>query len=89
MTQKFLWSTHFPNETLEDGINLANQLYWHIKVSESEGVWQVWAGDGESLILQTDSKEAVDAFLYGLGLAYSVLPESVFEQLKAEVKRWV
>ena len=52
-------------------------------------MWQVWAGDGESLILQTDSKEAVDAFLYGLGLAYSVLPESVFEQLRAEVKLWV
>ena len=48
-------------------------------------LWQI----GEKPIFCTDSREAVDAFLYGLGLAYSVLPEPVFEQLKEEVKRWV
>lgn len=89
MSQKFLWCRHLPNETLEGGIELANQLYWHLVVSESDGMWYVWAGGGESLIFKTDSQEAVDAFLYGVGLAYAVLPSPVFEQLKADIKQWV
>ncbi len=86
---EFMWRTHLPNESLEKGLELANQLYWHIAVSENKGIWHIWAGDGESLIFKTDSKESAEAFLYGLALAYSVLPGPVFERLKAEIKQWV
>jgi hypothetical protein len=85
--QEFLWLDHLPNETIEGGIELANELYWNITLKEGGQQWCVWGG--EKPIFCTDSREAVDAFLYGLGLAYSVLPEPVFEQLKEEVKRWV
>ena len=41
---------------------------------------------GEDVLLRTDSRETAEAFLYGLGLAYSVLPPHLFEQLEAGVK---
>jgi hypothetical protein len=44
---------------------------------------------GEVTILKTSSKDAADAFLYGLGLAYSVIPPTAFERLREEVKREV
>lgn len=87
--QELPWLNQLPNETLEGGIELANQLYWNIVVTKDQQHWYVAAGNGESLIFKADSREAVDAFLYGLGLAYSVLPEPAFEQLRQEVKRWV
>ncbi len=89
MTQEFFWYAQLPDKSLAKGIELANQLYWHIVVSEHHGMWYIWAGAGESLIFKTDSKESADAFLYGLALAYAVLPEQVFEHLKTEVKQWV
>ncbi|MGB0388823.1 MAG: hypothetical protein ACPGWR_28720 [Ardenticatenaceae bacterium] len=85
--QELVWKDHLRGETLEGGIDLANQLYWNITVRSNGQTWSVWAG--EALILKTDSQEAVDAFLYGLGLAYSVLPGPVFDGLQEEVKRWV
>jgi hypothetical protein len=85
--QELFWLDHLPDGTIESGIELANQLYWNITVKTNGQKWCVWGG--ESVIFCADSRETVDAFLYGLGLAYSVLPESVFEQLKEEVKRWV
>ncbi len=85
--QELLWLDSLPGETPEGGIEVANKFYWNITVRKSEQHWYVYGG--EKLILCTHSREAVDAFLYGLGLAYAVLPKPVFEQLREEVKRWV
>lgn len=87
--QELLWLNHLPERRLEGGIEIANQLYWNITIfrSSKDGLWYVKSG--EKIILKTDNHDAIDTFIYGLGLAYSVLPESVFEQLKKEVKKWV
>jgi hypothetical protein len=85
--QELRWIDSHLDGALETGIELANQLYWNITIKTNEKTWCVWSG--EKLIFCADSREAVDAFLYGLGLAYAVLPEPVFEQLREEVKRWV
>jgi len=89
MAQEFFWSAHLPEQSIEKGLELVNQLYWHILVSENKGIWYIWAGDGENLIFKADSKESIDAFLYGLVLAYAVLPQPIFEHLKIEMKQWV
>ena len=85
--QDLLWLDSLPGKTIEGGIEIANQLYWSITVRQSEQHWCVYSG--EKPVLQTDSREGVDAFLYGLGLAYAVLPRPVFQQLRAEIKQWV
>ncbi len=87
--QDMRWLDHLPDGTLASGVELANRLYWHIKWGSGGQQWCVWAGDGEGLLLRTDTREALEAFLYGLGLAYAVLPEDTFDHLVYWVKRWV
>jgi len=36
---------------------------------------------GEQVIFGADTREAVDAFLYGMALAYAVIPPPLFDQL--------
>jgi len=66
--------------SVEEGIERVNQLYWHLSVKQHEQAWFVLAG--EVVIYRTDSHESLDAFLYGLAMAYSVVPEELFQQLR-------
>jgi hypothetical protein len=65
---------------IEGAIGLLNELKWSISVVKNDETWSV-AG-GHRLILKTSSREAVDALLYGLALAYSMLPESILNQFR-------
>ncbi len=73
-------------ESIEKGIELANQFHWFLEVVEIQGKWFVRSG--ESVIFGTDNREAVDAFLYGLGLAYAVIPSDLFEYLVKETDNY-
>ncbi len=84
--QELRWLDHLPGETLEGGIERANELLWNLSVDRHEGRW--WVGAGDQTVLVTDARETVDAFLYGLGLAYGVLPDHIFQPLKQAVKDW-
>ncbi len=59
--------------SIEDCITLANRFYWNITVIEKNGNWYVYGG--EKMMFGSDARESIDAFLYGLGLAYSTIPE--------------
>ena len=82
-----VWLNHMPDGTLESGIQVANRIYWALNWEEYEGQWFVRGG--EKALLCTDSREAARAFLYGMALAYSVLPPHLIEQLEAGVKELV
>ena len=86
--QVLLWlQSHFEGATLQSGIERANRLYWSIEVVEGEAGWVVYGG--EKAIYKTDNREALDAFLYGFGLAYVVFPPEVFEPLYESVRKLV
>jgi hypothetical protein len=87
LMQEFLWLDHLPEEKIEGGVQLANRLHWSITWAENEHGWFVWSG--ECLILRADSRQVAEAFLYGLGLAYSVLPDDIFTQLERNVEEQV
>jgi hypothetical protein len=84
---EFLWLDHLPNNQLEGGIELANRLHWNITWAHHEEHWYVWSGEG--LLLKTDSQEVAEAFLDGLGLAYAVFPDGIFQQLEQQVNQLV
>jgi hypothetical protein len=42
---------------------------------------------GDQPILRTETKDALQSFIYGLGLAYAVLPEDLFLQLEEAVNK--
>jgi hypothetical protein len=83
---KLNWLPNYFNNNLYDGIERINKLKWNLSINydEDHGIWGV--ASGEALIFKTDSKEALESFLYGLGLAYNVLPEDVLEQLKKNIE---
>jgi hypothetical protein len=72
--------------TLEDGIQLINRFHWFLSVVEVKGkpYWVVKAG--EKVIFGADTRNAVDAFLYGMSLAYAVIPDSLFDQMVEATK---
>ncbi|MBZ0318929.1 MAG: hypothetical protein K8L91_21115 [Anaerolineae bacterium] len=65
--------------SIEQGITLINRFLWHVSIVEEAGEWRVYGG--EKVIFASDSREAIDAFLYGMGLAYSTIPEDFIKRL--------
>lgn len=64
---------------------LAGKLFWHLSAFQgSNGRWYVKTG--ESVIFSSDSEEAFDAFLYGMGLAYAGIPEDLLESLADDLR---
>ncbi len=56
---------HLSDSTFEGAIELANQLHWNLLVVEIAACWLIYSD--EKVILKTDDREAIDAFLYGMG----------------------
>lgn len=84
--QKMNWlESHLGS--LDMAIESANDLYWNMRLEERENKWFIWAGD--QILFMTDNHESLDAFLYGLALAYSILPEPAFEIIKKEVRKLI
>lgn len=74
--------------TFEDGLNRINQFHWFLSIVEKgEGQWIVKGGD--QVIFATDSRETLDAFLYGMSLAYAGIPDDLFERLVKDTEDWV
>jgi len=86
--QEMTWlDTHLGS--LDDAIKVINDFKWYISVVESNGIWYVTTGDREKhVIFRADNREAADAFLYGMGLAYSGIPGEFYDQLVKDVNEW-
>ena len=82
-----LWLDRFPNENVEEGVKVLDNVFWHIKIIESPGIFNVFAG--EALIFRTDSKDAFEAFLYGLSLTYVSIDPLIVERFREELKKWI
>lgn len=76
---------HVHQGTLSGAIERANEIEWNLKVIEGPPYWTVFAG--EKPILRADSKEAIEAFLYGMGLAYGSIMEEAYQHLRDEIKQ--
>ncbi len=81
MTQEMQWlDSHLGS--IKAGMALINRLGWNIEVKDKEHKWFVLAG--EKVVFAADTRDAVDAFLYGMALAYSMLPDSIIETVRKE-----
>lgn len=84
MNDLLMLERYFPGGKLEGGIELANRLDWGLSVQMSGDDFVVSSGDEP--ILRTESKDAVQSFIYGIGLAYAILPERLFRALEKALK---
>jgi len=85
MNDLLMLEKYFPGGSLEGGIELANRLDWGLSVLMAGEEYVVSSGDQP--ILRTESKDALQTFIYGLGLAYAVLPEELFISLEAALEQ--
>lgn len=86
--QQMKWlETHVGS--LEDGVELINKFHWFLTIVEGKSGKQWFVKSGESVIFSADSREAVDAFLYGMALAYSGIPDPLFDRLVEATKHWI
>lgn len=68
--------------SIDEAISLSNKFYWNIEIKQVNNTWMVLGG--EKVILQVDNQETLEAFLYGLGLAYSVFSPLEIERFREE-----
>lgn len=80
--QELLWMKESNGlATIEDCIKFANRFLWNLSVVRGEsGTVAVLAGDQP--IFAADNVPALEAFLYGMGLAYSVMPRHMSEEFR-------
>jgi predicted DNA-binding transcriptional regulator len=78
--QQLKWVDELPEQTLEGGIRLLNELEWNLDIRQTDNFWHISAGHRG--LLKTSSRESVDAFLYGVALAYSVIPKQILDQIR-------
>jgi hypothetical protein len=86
MNDLLMLERYFPDGNLEGGIALANRLDWGLNVRMAGDSYVVSSGDEP--ILRTESKDALQTFIYGLGLAYAILPEVLFNNLEAALREF-
>ncbi len=84
MNDLLMLDKYFPGGTLEGGIELVNRLDWGLTVQMAGLEYVVSSGDQP--ILRTESNDALQAFIYGLGLAYAILPEEMFLSLESALE---
>jgi hypothetical protein len=80
MSQDLIWIDRIGS--LDAGVKLINEIGWTLKFGETNGRWYIQSG--EKVIFSADTPRAVEAVLYGMALAYSVLPSSYIESLRDE-----
>lgn len=84
MNDLLMLERYFPGGSLEGGIELANRLEWGLSVQMAGNDFVVCSGNEP--ILRTESKDALQTFIYGLGLAYAILPEGLFTSLEQAIR---
>lgn len=65
--------------TIDDAQHVINELHWFLTIEAIADTWTVRSG--ESIVFTADSREAVDAFLYGMALAYRGLPAHLYAKI--------
>ncbi len=83
MNDLVMLERYFPGGNLEGGVELANKLGWGLSVRMAGDGYVVTSGD--EVILRVEDKDALQAFNYGIGLAYAILPKEVFDSLVEEL----
>ena len=82
--QELKWLEELPEQSLDGGIKLLNELGWNIQVREMDGFWVVNAG--HIVILKTSSRDSIEALLYGMAISFSTLPKLALEEVRRFVK---
>jgi len=74
------WMHNIPSQNFEGALKFLNELGWNLKIEQRKGHWLLFAG--ESAVFKSTAREELEAFVYGLALAYAVMPQSLLRQFR-------
>jgi hypothetical protein len=75
-------------ESLDEAIKTLNDDFcWGIEIIEGLNGWW-FVKSGESVIFSADNRDAVDAFIYGMGMFIMGVPDPLFDDLSKGMKSW-
>ncbi len=74
------WMHNIPSQDFEGALRSLNELGWNLKVEERKEHWLLFAGD--SVVFKSTTREVLEAFVYGLALAYAVMPKGLLRQFR-------
>ena len=64
---------------LDHSAPIVNRFHWNLTVNRSEAEPRLYSGD--KVIAEFESEAELEAFVAGMALALSVLPQSVVEEI--------
>jgi hypothetical protein len=69
-----------PEKSLQAALESLKKLLWNLSWKSNQGRWSLFAGD--RLLFESDTEDAIWAFVYGLSLAYGALPEPLLRDFE-------
>jgi hypothetical protein len=66
--------------SLEECINFLNNFYWNITWRQDREQWIALSGD--RLLVATHTEQELKAFIMGMTIALSVLPDSIINDIR-------
>jgi hypothetical protein len=75
---ELFWTPHF--DDLQDAAAVLNDLEWHLRWKELDGRWYLWAGVSKLFI--GDTQGELQAFIWGMAVSWTALPDACIEEIK-------
>ncbi len=76
--------THIGN--MKEALAVAKKFSWKLSIDKGNEMVRIY--DGEAQIIASDNEDCIDAFLYGLALAYVTIPEPYHTKLMEDLREW-
>lgn len=71
---------------IDAAVALINGFYWNLDANGDDGGWYLLGGyDDKHILYSATSEDEIESFIYGMALAYVVLPETLRERLLVDV----
>ena len=74
------WTYHIHGNEIKDAIGFLDSLDWNLTYQKSGDSWVLFGGD--RLIITTETKRELEAFIFGMALGLSVLPDEILEHIR-------
>jgi hypothetical protein len=65
---------------LEESVKFLNSLAWMINWEQDGEQWKAFAGEG--LLVDTHTKQELEAFILGMTIGLAVLPKSMLDDIR-------
>ena len=78
------WIYFLHGNDIKDAIGILERLDWNLTYQKSGDSWKLFGGD--QLIITTKTESELNAFIFGMALGISVLPDEILDQIRKIIR---